>query len=159
MSCYSIVVSVGRKWKWTCIWMHFDLFSCYNKLQALLLKCSNLNDDAKLMFIFQVLLFRSAMSNTYNVIICLYFDNLKFDIFDVMVFSASSLILYYALVYFHVSTDISLYNWFPVFWFLPMCSCALNWFLITLVPWALNCLWHHSLELIIISLSIFDCFQ
>jgi len=90
--------------------MHFDLFSCYNKLQALLLKCSNLNDDAKLMFIFQVLLFRSAMSNTYNVIICLYFDNLKFDIFDVMVFSASSLILYYALVYFHVSTDISLYN-------------------------------------------------
>jgi len=29
---------------------------------------------------------------------------------------------------FHVSTDILVQNWFLTFWFLPMCSSALSWF-------------------------------
>jgi len=61
--------------------------------------------------------------------ICLYFDYLKFDIFDAMVVSAFLIfIMYYALVEFQVFTD-TVQNWFLVVWFLLMCSSALNWFL------------------------------
>jgi len=34
----------------------------------------------------------------------------------------------FSLVDFHESTDLSVQNWFIVFWFLLMCSSVLNWF-------------------------------
>jgi len=48
--------------------------------------------------------------------------------------------VYFALVVFHVSTDTSVQSWFLVFWFLLMCSSALNWFLTytLVVPLTLN---------------------
>jgi len=72
-------------------------------------------------------------------------------------------VAYYALVDFNVSTDTSVHNWILFFWFLFMCSSALNWFLTytLVVPLTLNlpatsqfgCYWkYHTVVAIAVSI-------
>jgi len=61
--------------------------------------------------------------------ICPYFDNPKFDIFDVVVLTACLSRVYYVPAVCPASTDASVQNWFIVFLLLPVDPLARNWFL------------------------------
>jgi len=73
------------------------------------------------------LIFRCGISSRLYLMLasCLYFDNIRFDIFDVTVLSATLSRLYHVLREFHVSIDTLVQNLYQFSDFNP-CSIALN---------------------------------